>query len=87
MLGVSVLALLSLFFFAAASFGFLYFMFKYAPRSETRLWGTRISLAMGFLGVAALVIAQGGMNQTSTLILVSLLVSLLGFELSNRFLS
>ena len=86
MFGVPLLALLALFFFAAASFGFLFFMFKYAPQSETRLWGTRLSIAMGFLGVAALTLAQGGLNQVSMLILVSLFVSLLGFELSNRFL-
>jgi hypothetical protein len=86
MFGDSFLALVSLFFFAAASFGFIFFMVKFPPHSEGRVWGTRISLAMGFLGVGALTIVRGGLNQISVLILVSLVVSLIGFEVSNRFL-
>ncbi|HOM99783.1 MAG TPA: hypothetical protein PLM33_05960 [Acidobacteriota bacterium] len=76
----------ALFCFVAASFGFLFFRFRYSRRSPERLWGIRISHLMGFVGLLFHRLWLGEMNEVSFLILASLLVSLLGFEISEYFL-
>jgi len=77
----------SLFCFAAASFGFLYFRFRYPKRSPMRVWGIRASHLLGFVGLAFLAFWQGGLNEVSMLVASALLVSLVGFETSERFLN
>ncbi|GAB4245935.1 MAG: hypothetical protein Kow00109_21990 [Acidobacteriota bacterium] len=76
----------ALFCFVAASFGFLFFRFRYPRKSPVRLWGIRISHALGFLGVFFHHHWLGGMNEVSFLILAALLLSLVGFEVSEHFL-
>ena len=75
-------SLAALFFFSMASFGFLYFMVRYPRSSEVRLWGIRLCHLAGFVGVLLLRLWQGAFNETSLLIVASLLVSVITFELS-----
>jgi hypothetical protein len=81
-----MLALLALFFFTAASVGFVFFMIKYPHGSEERIWGMRICYALGFSGVAVMRISKGGFSDVSLLIVSSLLISLVTFELSAKYL-
>jgi hypothetical protein len=82
----SFFRLVALFCFSAASFGFLYFKWRYPRRSKVRVWGIRICHGLGFVGLLAQMLWAGGPNQISWAILAALSVSLFGFELSERML-
>jgi hypothetical protein len=81
-----LIRLASLFFFSAASFGFVLFMIKYPRGSEVRIWGIRLCHVLGFVGIILLRISEAQFNEISTLIFVSLVISLVGFELAEHFL-
>jgi hypothetical protein len=76
----------ALFCFSAASFGFIYFKWRYARRSRVRVWGIRVCHGLGFMGLLMQVLWAGGPNQITWAILIALSVSLFGFELSERLL-
>ena len=80
------LELIALFYFTMSSAGFILFLFKYRHGSEIRLWGIRACHTLGFLGVACLRLSAGFFTDPSLLIISSLIVSLLAFEVSSRFL-
>ena len=86
MIDQGLIRLASLFFFSAASFGFVLFMLKYPRGSEARIWGIRLCHALGFLGIVFLRLSEQQFNEISTLIFVSLVVSFIGFELAERLL-
>ena len=69
-----------------ASAGFILFLFKYRRGSVIRLWGVRACHILGFLGVACLRLSDGYFTQPTLLIVSSLIVSLIAFEVSSRFL-
>ena len=81
-----MLDLVSLFFFTMATGGFILFMVKYPHGSEIRLWGIRLSYVLGFVGVLAMRIYSGSFSELSLLIVSSLVVSLVAFELSTKYL-
>lgn len=81
-----MMGLISLFFFTMASAGFILFMAKYPHGSEVRMWGIRFCYLLGFLGVLATRLYWGHFSEISLLIVASLVVSLLAFELSSRYL-
>ena len=81
---ITILSLAALFFFTMASFGFVYFMLKYPRHSEMRLWGIRLCHGSGFMGVVLLRLWRGSFDEVSLLIVFSLLVSVITFELSMR---
>lgn len=76
----------SLFFFTAASFGFLYFHFRFSRGSMTRLWGIRLCYVFGFTGVLMHWMWIGQLNQVALFMLLVLTLSLLGFEVAERYL-
>ena len=76
----------ALFFFGAASFGILLFVFKYPRTSEVRVWGIRLCHASGLLGVLMHWLWIGALTELSILISAALLVSIVGFEISTHFL-
>ncbi len=80
------LELIALFYFTMASAGFILFLFKYRRGSEIRLWGFRACHILGFLGVACLRLSDGYFTEPTLLIVSSLIVSLIAFEVSSRFL-
>ena len=80
------LELIALFYFTMASAGFILFLFKYSHGSEIRRWGVRACHILGFLGVACLRLSDGYFTQPGLLIVSSLIVSLVAFEISSRFL-
>ena len=80
------MALVSLLFFTTASAGFLVFLVKYPRGSEVRLWGIRACHGLGFLGVAAMRLSRGNFSELSLLIISSLVVSVVAFELSSKYL-
>ena len=86
MIDQGLIRLTSLFFFSAASFGFVLFMIKYPRGSEVRIWGIRLCHVLGFLGIISLWLSEQQFTEITTMILVSLVVSLIGFELSEQFL-
>ncbi len=81
-----MLDLVSLFFFTMATGGFILFMVKYPHGSEIRLWGIRLSYVLGFVGVLAMRLYRGSFSELSLLIVSSLVVSLIAFELSIKYL-
>ncbi|HLV00784.1 MAG TPA: hypothetical protein VKZ59_05930 [Acidobacteriota bacterium] len=81
-----MLRLAALFFFTMASFGFLLFMLKYPRGSDVQLWGIRLSYLLGFIGVFMLTLWRGSFTEFSAIIISSLVVSLIVFEVSTRFL-
>jgi hypothetical protein len=81
-----LIRLASLFFFSAASFGFVLFMLRYPRGSEVRIWGIRLCHLLGFLGIIFLRLSEHQFNEVSTLIFISLVVSLIGFELAEQIL-
>ena len=81
-----MLGLVSLFFFTMATGGFVLFMVKYPHGSEIRTWGIRLSYAFGFLGVLAWRVYLGAFSEISLLTVSALLVSLVAFELSSKYL-
>ena len=80
------MALASLLLFTMASIGFVVFLAKYPRGSTTRLWGVRLCHALGFFGVLAIRLASGEFSELSLLIISSLLVSVIAFELSSKYL-
>ncbi|UCF37108.1 MAG: hypothetical protein JSU96_20350 [Acidobacteriota bacterium] len=78
--------LLALFFFTGASFGFIYFMTRYPRHSPVRRIGIRICHALGFAGALVLYISNSSDERVVVMIALSLLFSLIGFEISTRFL-
>jgi len=82
----NLLRLAALFFFTMASFGFLLFMLKYPRGSDVQLWGIRLSYLLGFIGVFMLTLWRGSFTEFSAIIISSLVVSLIVFEVSTRFL-
>ena len=81
-----MLGLVSLFFFTIATGGFILFMAKYPYGSDVRQWGIRVSCVLGFVGVLAMRLYRGSFSEPSLLIVSTLVVSLLAFELSTRYL-
>jgi hypothetical protein len=81
-----MMGLLSLFFFTMATGGFLLFMIKYPHGSDIRMWGIRLSYGLGFLGVLAWRVYRGSFSEISLLTVSALLVSLVAFELSTKYL-
>ncbi len=81
-----LLELASLFFFALASAGFILSMVKYPRGSAARLWGIRLCHLFGFAGVGLLRWARGQFSDLALLVVSSLVVSMIAFELSSRFL-
>jgi hypothetical protein len=81
-----MLGLSSLFFFTMASAGFILFMTKYPHGSEIRLWGIRICHFLGFLGVLMMWLSRGYFSELSLVIISSLIVAAIVFELSVRYL-
>ena len=81
-----MLGLVSLFFFTMATGGFIFFMAKYPQGSEVRLWGIRLSYLLGFVGVLAMRLYRGSFSEPSLVIISTLVVSLVAFELSARYL-
>lgn len=69
-----------------ASFGFLLFMLKYPRGSEVQMWGIRLCHILGLLGVLTLRLWRGQFTELSLLIVSSLIVSIVSFELSIRYL-
>ncbi len=80
------LELLALFYFSMASAGFVWVLFRYGRGSQLRLWGIRACHILGFLGVACLRLNQGHFTRPELLIVSSLTVSLIAFEVSSRYL-
>lgn len=80
------MALASLLLFTMASAGFIVFLIKYPRGSKTRLWGIRLCHGLGFLGVATMRLARGDFSELSLLIISSLVVSVVVFELSSKYL-
>ena len=76
----------ALFCFSAASFGFIYFKWRYPRRSKVRVSGIRLCHGLGFLGVGLQMAWIGGVNGISIVVFAALMVSLVGFEVSERFL-
>ncbi len=76
----------SLFFFTMASVGFILFMTKYPHGSEIRLWGIRTCHLLGFVGVLMLWLSRGHLTELSLVIASSLIVSVVAFELSVKYL-
>jgi hypothetical protein len=81
-----MLGLVSLFFFTMATGGFVLFMVKYPHGSDIRTWGIRLSYALGFFGVLAWRVHRGAFSEISLLTVSALLVSLVAFELSTKYL-
>ena len=81
-----MLSLASLFFFTMASAGFILFMLKYPHGSEIRMWGIRLCYFLGFIGVLMMRLSRGYFSELSLLIISALVVSLVVFELSIRYL-
>jgi hypothetical protein len=76
----------SFFFFATASFGFLYFIIRYSRASEVRQWGIRVCYLMGFAGVLFLRLSREQFDFVCLMILCALVISLAGFEFATRYL-
>ena len=76
----------ALFLFSAASFGILFFIFRYPRRSDVRLWGIRLCHLLGLLGIVMHWLWIGGLTELSVLISAALIVSIVGFEFSTHFL-
>jgi len=81
-----IFRLAALFFFSAASFGFLYFLIRYPRKSEIRLWGIRLCHGLGFLGIVAHWCWIGEANEFTLFFCSALLFSIIGFEISENYL-
>jgi len=77
---------LSLLLYTSASVGFIFFMVKYPRQSNVRMWGLRLCYLLGFAGVLVMRFSRGSFSELSLLVLSSLVVSLIAFELSMRYL-
>ena len=69
-----------------ATGGFVLFMVKYPHGSDIRTWGIRLSYGLGFFGVLAWRVHRGAFSEISLLTVSALLVSLVAFELSTKYL-
>ena len=78
--------LASLFFFTMASAGFVLFTLKFARGTEARLWGMRLCHFFGFIGVFFHWLSRGQLTEVSILIISSLVVSLITFEITTHYL-
>ena len=78
--------LAALFFFTMASAGFVLFTVRFARGTEGRLWGIRLCHIFGFLGVLFHRISHGQFTEVGLLIISSLTVSFIAFEITNRYL-
>ncbi|HXK58338.1 MAG TPA: hypothetical protein PLP42_00450 [Acidobacteriota bacterium] len=81
-----VLALGSLFFFTMASAGFVLVIIRYPFGSNLRVWGIRFCHALGFVGVILMRLSRGSFSDASLLVVSSLIVSFLSFEMSRKYL-
>jgi len=81
-----ILSLASLFFFTMASAGFVFVMIRYPLGSSMRTWGIRACHFLGFLGVVLMRLARGSFTEASLLVVSSLVVSLLCFEMTRKYL-
>jgi hypothetical protein len=81
-----VFGLASLFFFTMASAGFVLVMIRYPFGTRLRVWGIRFCHVLGFLGVVLMRLSRGHFSEASLLVVSSLIVSLLSFEMSQRYL-
>ena len=81
-----ILSLASLFFFTMASAGFIFVMIRYPLGSTMRTWGIRGCHVLGFLGVLLMRLARGSFTEASLLVVSSLIVSLLSFEMTRKYL-
>jgi len=81
-----ILGLAALFFFTMASAGFVIVMIRYPFGSTLRAWGIRFCHLLGFLGVILLRLSKGHFSEPSLLVISSLIVSLLSFEMSRKYL-
>lgn len=81
-----LLSLISLLLYSFASLGFIVFIAKYPHQSQERIWGMRLCYILGFAGVLAMRLSRGNFSELSLLAISSLIVSLITFELSTRFL-
>lgn len=81
-----LLSLISLLLYSFASLGFIVFIAKYRHKSHERIWGMRLCYMLGFAGVLAMRLSRGNFSELSLLVVSSLIVSLITFELSTRFL-
>ncbi|HUG44525.1 MAG TPA: hypothetical protein VMN76_10115 [Acidobacteriota bacterium] len=79
--------LAALFFFTLATVGFVIFLFRFPRGSDVQVWGIRVSYALGFTGLALLSLWKRNFNEVSVVIFSSLLLSLLAFELTSRYLN
>jgi len=61
-------------------------MLRYPRGSEVRIWGIRLCHLLGFLGIIFLRLSERQFNEVSTMIFVSLVISLIAFEMAERFL-
>ncbi|MFQ5930268.1 MAG: hypothetical protein ACE5MK_11260 [Acidobacteriota bacterium] len=61
-------------------------MAKYPRGSEVRMWGIRVCHVLGFGGVLMMRIYRGSFTELSLLIISSLVVSLVAFEFSTKYL-
>lgn len=81
-----ILGLGALFFFTMASAGFVIVMIRYPFGSSLRAWGIRFCHLLGFLGVLLMRLSRGNFSEASLLVISSLIVSLLSFEMSRKYL-
>jgi len=81
-----ILSLASLFFFTMASGGFVFVMIRYPLGSSMRTWGIRASHVLGFLGVVLMRLARGSFTEASLLVISALIVSLVSFEMTRKYL-
>ena len=79
-----ILSLTALFFFTMASAGFVLVMIRYPTGSSVRVWGVRVCHGLGFLGVLLMRLSRGAFSEPSLLVVSSLVVSLVAFELTQR---
>lgn len=81
-----ILNLTSLIFFTLASAGFIIFTVRFRSRPDVRLWGFRFSYVLAFLGVTLLRLSHGEFSELIILIISALVISLVSFEVSTRYL-
>jgi uncharacterized RDD family membrane protein YckC len=78
------LDLTALFFFTMASAGFILFTMRFPRGTEGRRWGIRTCHLFGFLGVGFHRLSHGQFTEVALLIISSLVVSFVAFEVSSR---
>jgi hypothetical protein len=81
-----VFGLAAFFFFVMASAGFVVVMLRYPLGSPMRTWGIRGCHVLGFLGVLLIRLARGSFSDASLLVVSALVVSVLSFEMTRKYL-